>query len=70
MKGIWIAHKELYQLTTEVIIKKRYELIPELEDLLRNRKNHDLFLRILKNPVSFYFNSISLQKYKKNYLKF
>ena len=52
MKGIWVAHKELYQLTSEVIIKKRFELIPELEELLRNRKNYDLFLNILKNPVN------------------
>ena len=52
MKGIWVAHKELYQLTSEVLIKNRFEIIPELEELLRNRKNYDLFLNILKNPVN------------------
>ena len=67
MKGIWLAHKELYHLTSEVIIKKRFELIPELEECLKNRKNYDLFLNILKNPVkeallSFYFLKIKFSK--------
>lgn len=57
MNGIWLAHKELYQLTSEVIIKKRFELIPELEVLLKNEKN--LFLNILKNPVIIIFRIIT-----------
>ncbi len=72
MKGIWAAHKELYQLTSEVIIKKRFELIPELEELLRNKKNYDLFLNILKNPVcrksSIFKNNKSSKKTISTYL--
>lgn len=50
MKSIWTVHKELYQTTTDVIIRKKYEQIPVLEDLLK--KHRDVFLNVIKNPVS------------------
>lgn len=47
---MWLDYKTIYQTTTNVIVKKNFEQIPLLEDLLV--KNRELFLKILQNSVS------------------